>query len=151
MGTSGIPPKLNYRSVKSYRINARRLLRLGEWPKTNTHQDTCISIHIHLYVSTSLSSFNSDILTHIHSFNLTENIRVLHIHTHMNTFHIIITFVELIKYKGFFSLRFLFLSNFSCLLCLYNLRCTIVELTFEVLLFVEHQEILFFHMSLISH
>ena len=58
---------------------------VGEWPKIPTYQDTRIYIHIYLYVSTSLFSFNSDILTHIHTFNLTEKIRVLHKHTYMNT------------------------------------------------------------------
>ena len=41
-----------------------------------------------------------------------------HIHTHRNTFGIIIAIVELIKYKIIYFLYSCSLSNFSCLCCL---------------------------------
>ena len=40
------------------------------------------------------------------------------LHTHMNTFYIIIAIVKLIKYKVVFLQGSCFLSNFSCLYCL---------------------------------
>ena len=64
-----------------------------------------------MYVITSLSSFfNSNIQTHIHIFNLTENIRVLR--TRMNTLCIIIAIVELIENIKLLFFRFLFFVKF---------------------------------------
>ena len=88
-------------------------------------------------VSTSLSSlFSSDIVTHIHTLNLTDNIRVLH--THMNTLGIIIVIVELIEnIKLFFFKVFVFCQIFQVDVAYANLCCIIMELVPEVLLFAE--------------
>ena len=120
--------------------------RVGE-KKTHTYNDTRIYIHIHMYVSTSLSSpFNSDILTHIRTFNLTENVRVSHTHTHMNTFCIIIAIVELIEnIKLFFFKVLIFCQISRVYVTCANLCFTIVELTPQILLFVESRELLLHH------
>ena len=97
---------------------------------------------MHVYVSTSLSSlFSLDILTHIHTLNLTDNIRVLHAHTHMNTFRIIITIVD--RKQSCFSLMFLCFCQISCVYVVCRNCCIIVELTPKFLIFAEPLEILF--------
>ena len=104
--------------------------------KTHTYQDTHICIHIHMYISTiSYSLFSSDILTHIHTFNLIDNICI----THTNTFCIIIAIVKFRWNIKFFFFKFL-LSTLFEQIC--------VELTTEVLPFTEPQEILFLHKAL---
>ena len=79
-------------------------------------------------------------LGHTHTFHLTENIRVLYTHTHtcVYTFCIIIAIIKLFFFK---VLVFCHISRVyvACT----NLCCIIVELTPEVLFFVEPQEILF--------
>ena len=72
-----------------------------------------------MFVSTSLSSlFSSDIITHTHTFKLTNNIRVLHTHTHTCEhllYNHFLAIIELIK-----NIKFLFMSYFSGLRCLYE-------------------------------
>ena len=94
-------------------------------------------MHIHLYVSTSLSSpFNLDILTHIRTFNLI----VFYTHTceHLLYNH---CHCKVDEIESCFSLRFLFFVKFLVFTLLVQIELYFVE--HPVLLFAETQEILF--------
>ena len=103
---------------------------------------------MYLYLSTSrVSPFNQDIFTHIQTFNLTENICVLHTHAHAYE-HLLYNYyhcrVDKIYNCLFFNVLAFYQISRVYVACV-NLCCIIEDLTLEVLLFAESREILFFY------